>query len=126
VAKRVEDLIIWQLADQLSTQVYALSERQCVRQNFRFFNQFTDAASSATRNVSEGFGRYRHREFAQMVSTSRASVLEIHDLLRDGVKRRFWTKTEVAEAVHLTYRAAKAMARFIEYLRSTSDPPGSF
>ena len=126
MAKRVEDLIVWQLADKLSTQVYAFSERPAVRANFRFFHQFTDAASSSTRNISEGFGRYRHREFAQLLSVSRASVLEIHDLLRDGVKRGFWTKTEVAASVHLSYRAAKASAQFIKYLRSTPDPPGSF
>jgi four helix bundle protein len=125
MAKRVEDLIVWQLADALKTQVYALTDNPRIRRDFKFYDQITDAASSSTRNIGEGFGRYRHREFAQMVSIARASVIEIWDLLLDGVKRRHWTKEECAPAVHLCFRAAKAMARFIVYLKNTPDPPGT-
>lgn len=125
MARRLEDLIIWQLADALSTQVYELTDRPLIQRDFKFYNQIRDAASSSTRNVAEGFGRYRHREFAQLVSIARGSVLEIGDLLKDGVKRRYWNDTEVNQATRLSYRGARAMARFIIYLKNTPDPPGT-
>lgn len=125
MAKRVEDLVVWQLADALKTDVYALTGDRLIERDFKFYHQIRDAASSSTRNIAEGFGRYRHREFAQMVSISRGSVMEIWDLLLDGVKRGHWTKQQCEPAVRLSYRAAKAMARFIIYLKRAPDPPGT-
>jgi four helix bundle protein len=123
MARRHEDLIAWQLADRLKTLVYDLTDSPRIRSDFKFRDQIRDAAGSGTRNVAEGFGRYRHKEFANLVSIARASVHEVKDLLSDGVKRRHWQATDVSEAVNLCYRASKAMVGLIRYLRRTPDPP---
>ncbi len=123
MARRHQDLIAWQLADALKGRVYELTQAPRIQRDFTFSNQIRDAASSATRNIAEGFGRYRHKEFAQFASIARASVHEVRDLLNDGVHRRYWSTTDVSNDITLCYRASKAMAGLIRYLRSTPDDP---
>jgi four helix bundle protein len=60
-AKRIEDLVVWQLGNELRKKVHALSANAVVAGDWRFRDQLRDAASSITRNIAEGFERYRSR-----------------------------------------------------------------
>src|SRR5262245_20785761 len=120
-AKRVEDLIVWQLADQLKTRIYKLTNSGRASRDWKFRDQLRDAAGSTTRNISEGFGRYRHKEFAQYVRYARGSFFEISDCLKDGVSRHYWTIAAIRTELILCKRATKAATRFIEYLGGTPD-----
>lgn len=84
VVDKFEDLDAWQVADELRLELYALTATGPASQDFKFCNQIRDAASSATRNISEGFGRYYPGDFAHFMDFSIASVMEIQDCLRDG------------------------------------------
>jgi four helix bundle protein len=81
VVDRFEDLDAWQVADELRIEVYALTATGAASVDFKFCNQIRDAASSATRNISEGFGRFYPGEFARFMDFSIASVMEIQDWL---------------------------------------------
>jgi four helix bundle protein len=65
VARDFTELVCWQLARELKLLILPFAERAVVRHDFKFRAQLVDAASSATRNIAEGFGRYDHKEFAQ-------------------------------------------------------------
>jgi four helix bundle protein len=52
-AKRVEDLVIWQLAEELKTIVYELTEAGPAARDWKFRDQLRDAMGSVTRNMSE-------------------------------------------------------------------------
>ena len=82
MAKRFEDLMVWQLADRLRREVHALSARQHVRRDVRFCDQLRDSASGIPRNIAEGFGHYRHAEFARYLFIARGSLMELRDHLR--------------------------------------------
>ena len=103
MAKRYEDLDAWQLADELKRQVYELIDNSPARNDFKFRDQLRDSASSAPANISEGFGYFRHKEFAQRVRTARAEELETHLL-------------------HLAERASAAAGGLIRYLMTTETP----
>jgi four helix bundle protein len=96
-AKRVEAPIVWQLANELREMTHAISSTSNKPLDFRFCSQTQDAASSMTRNIAEGFGRYRHKEFAQFRSFARGSVFELADCLKDvcrvAIGRRAQLKT---------------------------------
>jgi hypothetical protein len=68
-AKRVEDLVIWQLVEELKTMVYQLTETGPAAKDWEFRDQLRDAMGSVTRNMSEGFGRFRHQEFVCISAT---------------------------------------------------------
>ena len=120
-ARRFEDLTVWQLGDEIRQKVFELTETGKVCTDFRFRNNLRDAASSINRNIAEGFGRYKHKEFAQGLNVSSGSVSEVRDQLIDGCKRRYWTEAKIADLEALCRREKSALANFIAYLRSTPD-----
>jgi four helix bundle protein len=118
-ARRVEDLAVWQLGDELRTKINAITAIGRAAQDFRFCNQLRDVAGSVTRNIAEGFGRYHHREFAQFLTIARGSSFEIADQLRDGMARGYWKPAEIKDLHDLCNRTIAAVTRFIRYLRAT-------
>ena len=123
MAKRVEELTVFQLGNELREKVHALTATLPSNGDRRFCTQLDDAASSVTRNIAEGFGRYRHKEFAQFLSIARGSVFEIIDHLRDGVARRYWSEDTVAPHRSLCNRTIGALTKFIRWLKTHPDHP---
>jgi hypothetical protein len=54
VARRFEDLIVWQLAVRIRNRVYALTEAGAASRDFKFRDQTRDSASSVPSNISKG------------------------------------------------------------------------
>src|SRR5262249_40036820 len=77
MARRYEDLDVWKLADDLRREFLALTDTGPVSRDFRFRDQIRDAASSAARNIAEGFGRFRPSDFARFMEFSIASTMEV-------------------------------------------------
>jgi four helix bundle protein len=123
MASRLEDLIVWQLGDAIRRRVHEITSDGAAYRDFTFRDDMRDAASSITRNISEGYGRYRHVQFAYFLEISRASAFEVEDDLRDGAARRYWTADSVEDIRKLCRRETRALARFIKYLRGSNDPP---
>jgi four helix bundle protein len=122
VARRVEELVVWQLGNELRQKVHATTAIGPAARDGRFRDQIRDAASSVTRNVAEGFGRYGHREFAQFLNIARGSLFEIEDHLRDGVARGYWDAKTTKELHDLCNRTIAATTYFIRYLNPHPSP----
>jgi four helix bundle protein len=120
-ARRLEELVVWQLANELRHKVYEITASGPAANDFRFRDQIRDATSSVARNIAEGFGRYRHREFAQFLVIALGSLLEIIDHLHDGAARKHWDEEATTELHALCNRALAAITRFIHHLRRTPD-----
>jgi four helix bundle protein len=121
-ARRVEDLIVWQLGNELRTKIHAITATSRASVDRRFCDQLRDAASSVTRNIAEGFGRYRHREFSQFLSIARGSVFEVADGLHDGAARKYWTSDQTQELHALCDRTIAATTYLMRYLRTSREP----
>lgn len=122
VARRYQELVAWQLANQLKQEVYALVDSTPAKNDRRFCNQIMDSAASAPSNLAEGFGCYRHPEFARYSRVARSSLIETHNHLGDGVDRHFWSPRETARLQVLADRATGATTRLIRYLETTDAP----
>src|SRR6476469_5114450 len=88
---RYEDIVAWQLADELKREVVALTATGPAARDFKFRDQIRDSAASVTRNIAEGFGRFRPAEFARFLEFARGSLAETHNSLRDGRDRGYYT-----------------------------------
>lgn len=75
-AKDFTELICWQLATDLNRFVTAFLAKPNVARHRNFCEQLESAASSAPRNIAEGFGRYDHKEFAQFLKIAVGSIQE--------------------------------------------------
>jgi four helix bundle protein len=92
-ASRVRDfreLVCWQLAHQLKCEIFELTATGKAATDFDFRNQIRDSSASATRNISEGFGRFRPGDFARYLEIARASLFETRNNLIDGHDRGYW------------------------------------
>ena len=119
---RYEDLVAWQLANELKEKVYELIDNSPARNDFEFRDQIKGSSSSAPANIAEGFGYYDHKQFARYVRIARASEMETHNHLGDGVKRRYWTDDEASPLRQLAKRAIGAATGLLRYLETTEEP----
>jgi four helix bundle protein len=55
VAHHYQDLIAWQLADELKRKVFELVDKSPARNDRSFCDQLKKSASSAPANMAEGF-----------------------------------------------------------------------
>ena len=110
--KDFRDLVAWQLSDELRREVIAFTEKYSVARDFRFCNQIRDASSSACRNTSEGFGRFRPAENARFLEFAHASLSEVQDgliearqkkYIDDELHDRLWTVSRRALGANVNY-----------------------
>ena len=120
--KRFEDLIAWQLAHELQEEVFAFTKEPPACRDFKFCSQIQESSRSATRNTSEGFGRYYHKEFSRFLRIAAGSLHETKNHLRDAHNRAYLTPDRFLRLTRLTLRAIKANARLINYLRTAEAP----
>ena len=117
-----QELVAWRLARELKLLADRLCQRQTVARDFKFRDQLRDSAASAPRNIAEGFGRFRHLEFAQFVRIAKASEVELLNHFIDARDRGIITSEEFGDLEHATKKALKAANGLIRYLESTPGP----
>jgi four helix bundle protein len=117
-------LICWQLANELCLLTFPLTARHPFARDFKLRSQTDDAASSARRNIAEGFGRRSHIEFARFLEISQSSLNELRDCLLEAEQKGYAEGAELARARNLIKRTSVASARLRRYLLKTP-PPGT-
>ncbi len=70
-------LTVWQKADELVVQVYALSVRFPPAEVYGLTSQFRRAAVSIAANIAEGSARRTLKEFHQFLFIARGSLAEV-------------------------------------------------
>jgi four helix bundle protein len=71
------DLIAWQKAIELVTEIYRATQGFPDRERFGLTSQLRRAAVSVPSNVAEGQGRRSTGEFKQFLGHARGSLLEV-------------------------------------------------
>ena len=121
MAKNFTEIVAWQLADELRRLMLEIVAQPDVVRDFKYCDQCKDAARSAPSNIAEGFGRYRHREFAQFLRIAMGSLKEIEDLLIDGHHRGYVSCEQLKKGTELAIRSKSACAGLTKYLLRTPD-----
>jgi len=123
VAKRYQDLICWQLADELEQLVFAQTATGPASKDFKFRDQIRDSSSSATRNMAEAFGRFWPADHAKFLTIARASLMETHNSAGAGFKKGYFTAENTDKMQRLAARSGKAATGLIRYLDSLPPRP---
>ncbi len=119
--RRVEDLVVWQLAFDLQREVFAFTAIGAAWRDVKFREQIRDASASATRNTAEGFGRFRPKEFARFLEIAHGSLDETKDGLHIGHSRALSLGLRTRPPDLLARQTALAAnAALGQYLRSCS------
>jgi four helix bundle protein len=117
VANTFQDLEAWRLADELKREVYALVATSPASKDFRFCNQIRESAASASRNIAEGFGRFRPGPFAQFMEIAIGSTMETQASLKDRVDRGYFTVKSIERASQLAQRCIQVSTTLLLYLK---------
>lgn len=114
---RIENLKVWELACAFEDGVLDLLESspRAVRDG-KFYVQLSDAASSVSSNVAEGFYRYNAAEFANFIRYSRASLAEAERRLHAGVRKGYWPQTSADAQLGVATHLGPALDGFRRYL----------
>ncbi|HEV3140004.1 MAG TPA: four helix bundle protein [Vicinamibacterales bacterium] len=102
------DLVCWQLSHQLKCEVFDWTESGPASRNFKFRDQIRDSSASAPRNITEGFGRYRPREFTGFLKYARASLMETQNHLIDARDSKYIDDQLDSRLMNLAAAALKA------------------
>jgi four helix bundle protein len=124
IARRYEDLVCWQLSHRLQERVMAFTAIGPAFKDFKYCDQIRDAASSAPRNIAEGFGRYQPKVFRNYLQIAAGSLQETRSHLEDGLVRGYLSEAEHLELKRLSLRAFRATVRLASYLRTAKAPGG--
>lgn len=79
--KKLEDINVWQLARDISKDIYRITKYDQFSRDIRFVSQIRAAAGSIMDNIAEGFGREGNKEFVQFLSIANGSCMEVKSQL---------------------------------------------
>jgi four helix bundle protein len=85
------DLIVWQKAMALVTDVYRATESFPTREIYGITNQVRRAAVAVPSDIAEGKGRISKKEYVQMLSRARGSTFEVQTQLEISRNLSFLT-----------------------------------
>ena len=76
-----KDLIVWQKAILLVTEIYTITRNFPMEEKFGIVNQLNRAVVSIPSNIAEGWGREYSKNYLQFLRISRGSLMEVETLI---------------------------------------------
>jgi four helix bundle protein len=125
MAKKFEDLEVWQYARVLISDIYLLSEQEKIRKKYSITDQIQRAVLSVMNNIAEGFERYSDKEFAFLLNVSKGSVGEVRSMLYVLLDMKFIEESQFQSLQDKAFTISKSLAGFITYLKRNSNADSS-
>jgi len=119
---RFEDIEGWQLARELTGQVYAAAMRGAFAKDFGLRDQITRAAGSSMHNIAEGFDGGSNAEFAKFLRYSQRSCSEVQSQLYVALDQGYITPEEFDAIYQQAADTHSKVGGFIRYLLTTPSP----
>jgi four helix bundle protein len=117
-ATRFEELAVWQLSEDVKDRVAKVLARSNVKKDYEYCRQIRKSTRSTSALVAEGFGRFRHKEFANYLNMALGELNETRDHLREGAQCGYFSVDEFRELWRLCHRIKAATLSLLAYLRS--------
>ena len=90
-----EDLFIWQRAVEFAKEIYLVTERKGLKNDFGLKNQMRDAAFSISSNIAEGFECRSRKEYLNFLNIAKGSAGEIRSQLYVACEIGYLEKPEL-------------------------------
>ena len=112
--EKVEDLVAWQKARELTKQIYEIRKRGDFSKDYGLCDQIRRATVSVMSNLAEGFERGSSSEFHQYIVIAKASCAEVRSQLYVAHDVGYITKNQFDDATKL----AEEVSRIIGGLKT--------
>ena len=90
-----EDLFIWQKAVEFAKEIYLVTERKGLKNDYGLKNQMRDSAVSISSNIAEGFERRSRKEYLNFLNIAKGSAGEIRSQLYVACEIGYLEKPEL-------------------------------
>jgi four helix bundle protein len=92
-----KDLIAWQKAIVLVTDIYTLTKKFPADERFSLTNQVNRAVVSVPSNIAEGWGRELSKNYLQFLRISRGSLMEVETMILISKNLNYITEKDYTE-----------------------------
>ena len=113
-----KDLVVWQRAVQLCSEVYRLTGAFPASEKFGLVNQMRRASVSIASNIAEGYGRGTKGEYIQFLGHARGSNCELQTQLLIGKDLGFGARNGYAQAESLSADVSRMLIALMHKLKS--------
>jgi four helix bundle protein len=93
----LEDLFIWRKAVEFAKEIYLITEREGLKNDFGLKNQMRDSAVSISSNIAEGFERRSRKEYLNFLNIAKGSAGEIRSQLYIAFEVGYLEKIELED-----------------------------
>src|ERR1039457_132261 len=114
---RFEDIIAWQKAQDLATQIYVIFG---LSRDFGFKDQITRAAISISNNIAEGFDRSSDADFGRFLYIALGSCSEVRSMLYLAERLKYIESDKRSDFVEKTSEISKIIRGLIKSLSHKS------
>ena len=119
MAKRFEDLEVWQGARDVVNAVYKASSNGAFVRDYALRDQIRRAAVSIPSNIAEGFSRHSNKEFIQFLFISKGSAAEVQSQLYTALDQGYISQEAFDKIYGQIEVVAKQLSRLITYLKGS-------
>ncbi len=113
-----KDLVVWQRAVELTTDVYKLTSKFPDAERFGLTNQMRRASVSIASNIAEGYGRSTKGEYVQFLGHARGSCSELETQIIIARNLGFGTSPNLESAESLCDDVGRLLGALIKSIRA--------
>lgn len=114
--ERFEDIEGWQIARELTREIYKIAKQGEFGKDFGLRDQITRASGSVMHNIAEGFDGGSNAEFIKFLRYAQRSASEVQSQLYIALDQEYITKTQFDELYEKAAHARSKIGGFIAYL----------
>lgn len=119
-AKSYRDLIVWQKAILLVTEIYKVTERFPNREMYVLASQMRRAAVSIPSNIAEGRSRSTSKDFAHFLYMALGSATELETQLIISANLKYVSKENIDQVNPLLSEVCRMLHGMIKKLEAGS------
>lgn len=117
--KNFEEIQAWQMARELTREVYAVSRLEPFVRDFGLKDQIRRASGSVMHNIAEGFDGGSDKEFVRFLVYARRSATEVQSQLYIALDQQYIQQDKFDELMQLSSRCRHAINGFVRYLQKS-------
>ncbi len=114
-------LDVWQKAFDLAQEVYSLCRMLPKEEIFALDSQMRRAAVSIPSNITEGYGRGGHKDFARFFNIANVSRMELETQILLCLRLKYLPAADTENALVRLEKVGKMIAGLIKSLKMTED-----
>ena len=124
MGQHFKDLVVWQKAMEMVTEIYKLTDNFPKREVYSLTDQIRRAAVSVPSNVAEGQAHHNNREFLHFLRHSSGSLAELETQLDLAGRLGYADAALIAGALQRVQEVGRIQNGLISAIREQADRHG--